>query len=271
MFKQFSKMKSNLPFPNYGEMEEFTRLALLPSGEGETTWYPPLLKGARSLGKIFVQSRFVESARDLLQRLTPDAYADYLVKFYKEGLGRFGEEWEYADIVTILLGLTEVIAPRRYLEIGVRRGRSVCAVASLAPRCHLTLLDMWISDYAGIKNPGPEFVKNELSKVGFQGCCDFINGNSHETLPRYFSANTNAVFDLITVDGDHSEWGATQDLCDILPHLAIGGAVVFDDVSHPDHPELRAVWQRIVVEDRRFSSWTYDEVGYGVGFAIRKW
>jgi hypothetical protein len=56
----------------------------------------------------------------------------------------------------------------------------------------------------------------------------------------------------------------------VLPHLNIGGAIVFDDVSHPSHPELAQVWDDIVGSDPRFSSFTYVDAGYGVGFAIRK-
>jgi predicted O-methyltransferase YrrM len=128
-----------------------------------------------------------------------------------------------------------------------------------------------VKNYAGIDNPGPEFVQAELSRVGQRGRVEFINGNSHETLPRYFVEHPAKTFDLITVDGDHTNLGAAQDICDVLPRLAIGGAIVFDDVCHPKTPGLRDVWRRMVVDNPRLSSWTYDEVGYGIGFAIRKY
>jgi hypothetical protein len=60
-------------------------------------------------------------------------------------------------------------------------------------------------------------------------------------------------------------------MCDVLPRLAIGGAIVFDDIAHPAHPELNGVWQSLVVNDDRFSSWSFRDAGYGVGFAIRKY
>jgi len=53
--------------------------------------------------------------------------------------------------------------------------------------------------------------------------------------------------------------------------LTVGGAVVFDDVCHPLHPELSGVWREMVIEDPRFSSWSCNDVGYGVAFAIRRW
>jgi len=133
------------------------------------------------------------------------------------------------------------------------------------------MFDMWAENYAGIENPGPDFVRTELQKMGHRGEMVFVNGNSHETLPRYFSANPNAWFDLITVDGDHSDEGAAQDLREVLPRLNIGGAVVFDDIGHPQHPGLRRVWVEMVAEEPRFTTWTFEEVGFGVGFGMRRW
>ena len=56
---------------------------------------------------------------------------------------------------------------------------------------------------------------------------NFVDGNSHETLPAYFAAHPDACFDLITVDRDYSPDGATQDLTEVLPRTRLGGAVVF--------------------------------------------
>lgn len=256
--------------PRYGDMaDRVEAICHMPSTGGDE-WYPLVLAGARTLAEGILSTATVEKARDVLRRLSPDDYSAYLVGFYEAGLDRLGATWKYADIVTTLIVLAARLKPRRYLEIGVRRGRSACAVASQAPECDLSLFDMWIAGYAGMENPGPDLVRSELAKVGHRGACEFIDGNSHETLPRYFAANPGVSFDLITVDGDHSDMGAAQDLCDVLPHLAIGGAVVFDDIVHPLHPGLRDVWRDLVVNDPRFSAWSFEDVGYGVGFAIRK-
>jgi predicted O-methyltransferase YrrM len=238
--------------PRYDDMTARVPALCHVTGRGETAWYPPVMIGAGALAEIILSRRYVELALGLLRRLEPDDYSRHMIEFYADGLARFGATWRYADIVTVLLGLTETLKPRRYLEIGVRRGRSACAVASLAPTCDLLLLDMWIAGYAGMDNPGPALVRSELARVGHRGRCDFIDGDSHETLPRYFAEHPSDAFDLVTVDGDHSDDGATQDLCDVLPRLAVGGAVVFDDIGHPAHPGL------------------FDDAGYGVGFAVRR-
>lgn len=265
-----SEVQSPPTVPRYGDMKAHVpSICHEPPGSG-TAWYPPLMIGAGALAETITQRRYVELALNLLRRLTPDDYSRYMAEFYADGLARFGETWRYADIVTLLLGLAETLKPRRYLEIGVRRGRSACAVASMAPGCDLVLFDMWVQDYAGMENPGPALVRAELARVGHRAGCDFVDGDSHQTLPRYFTAHPSDAFDLITVDGDHTDEGATRDLCDVLPRLAVGGAVVFDDISHPSHPGLRAVWERLVGQDSRFSAWSFDQVGYGVGFALRK-
>ena len=257
--------------PVYTEMKETAQGLCYAPAAGTANWYPPAMIGAAALGRQILRPETVADASSLLASLTPDDYSVFLQNFYAEGLRRFEKTWGYADIVTVLLVLAQHVGPRNYLEIGVRRGRSVCAVASRAPACDLVMLDMWVSDYAGMDNPGPSLVAAELDRIGHIGRRNFVDGNSHETLPAYFAAHPDACFDLIAVDGDHSPDGAAQDLADVLPRLRLGGAVVFDDVCHPLHPELSRIWHGMVIEDPRFSCWSCDDVGNGVAFAIRRW
>jgi predicted O-methyltransferase YrrM len=257
--------------PDYGVAVETVQAVshIVPSDQ--TQWYPPVLIGARTVEARLFSQNYVERAIDLMRRLTPDAYTTFLVEFFSDGLSRFGGQWRYADIVTVLSCLADLLAPKRYLEIGVRRGRSIAAVGSANPECALVMFDMWMEGYAGMENPGPDFVRQELKRIGHRGDMQFIDGDSHVTVPLYLSRHPDQSFDLITVDGDHSPEGAVQDLCDVLPRLKIGGAIVFDDVCHPLHPELGKVWQDIVASDPRYSAFTYADCGYGVGFAIRKY
>ena len=262
-----------IPTPSYAPMSAAVeRLAFRPQ-EGAIDFYPGPMIGAEALGAKFAGSgsHNIRAAYELLQKLSPDDYLRYLIRYYEAGLARFGEYWGYADIVTVLLGLSDELQPQHYLEIGVRRGRSACAIASRSPGVAMVLFDMWLKNYAGMENPGPELVRSELQKVGHHGAIEFINGNSHETVPQYFRDHPDTAFDIITVDGDHTNIGAAQDLADVMPRLKIGGAVVFDDICHPKHPGLRDVWRRLVEEDRRYSFYSFRSVGYGVGFAIRKY
>ena len=143
-------------------------------------------------------------------------------------------------------------------------------VAATCPDCAIVGLDLWIPDYAGIPNPGPDFVRTEIKKVGHTGQLELIAGDSHKILPRLFSEHPDTYFDLITVDGDHSERGAAQDLRDVKARLKVGGVIVFDDICHPLHPYLASVWHKVIVQDARFTAWEFTELGYGVAFAIRK-
>jgi len=264
--------KAAYPVPHYNVEVSAVPALNHPVAPGATDWYPGPMIGAVALGREIAASGAgnVGKALALLERLEKDDYSLFMIDYYRDGLARFGEAWGYADLITVLIGLAPVIRPRAYLEVGVRRGRSVAALASEVPACDVVMFDMWQENYAGMDNPGPELVATELTKVGHTGRTEFINGDSHATLPEYFRRNPEACFDIISVDGDHSDEGAARDLADVLPHLAIGGAIVFDDVCHPKLPSLRQVWDRMVAGDRRFSTWVYDDVGYGVAFAIRK-
>lgn len=103
--------------------------------------------------------------------------------------------------------------------------------------------DLWPSEYAGTPNPGPDFVISELKNLGVKNLPTLIAGNSHETLSKFWSDVYNPrQFELILVDGDHSYKGAKKDLEICLAHLAPGGALVFDDINHHAHPELRGLW-----------------------------
>ncbi|WP_441280331.1 class I SAM-dependent methyltransferase [Tardiphaga sp. 862_B3_N1_1] len=257
--------------PAYSTMDQYVEAICYKAAVGQTQWYPPLMLSAESIAQRAIGADRIQEAIALLGRLSHDDYSEYLSKYYQEGASRFGSDWRYADIVTVLLALAEQLQPKSYLEIGVRRGRSVCTVASKAPACDFYMFDMWVSNYAGMENPGPDLVTQELDKFGHSGKRVFTDGNSHATLKPFFKANANLAFDIITVDGDHTYDGAVEDLCEVLPRLKVGGAIVFDDVCHPKHRYLQDVWNQLIENDPRFTAWTCADIGYGVGFALRKW
>jgi predicted O-methyltransferase YrrM len=203
------------------------------------------------------------------RELATDDYVRYVDNHYRDNLRRYGEHWHYLDIVNVLYAASKALQPRSYLEIGVRRGRSVCTVARGCPTVDVVACDMWQANYAGMENPGPDLVKSELAKNGHRGTVVFANGDSHVLLPKIFADHPQLQFDMITVDGDHSAEGAYRDLCDVAPHLTPGGVLVFDDISHPAHTYLLGVWRKFVAEHSYLSSYEYVEQGYGVAFAIR--
>lgn len=243
--------------------------SVLPKPSTEADYYNPVLLGPETLRRAATSTAVVRDVLDVLGKLEPDDYTRYLGEYCGEGLRRFGDAWAYADICTVLLAATRAVAPRTYLEIGVRRGRSMAMVAAAAPECALHGFDMWIEDYAGMPNPGGDFVKKEIASLGHKGHIEMISGDSHVTVPRFLADHPSLELDLVTVDGDHSYEGALADLRTVIPRLAVGGVLVFDDIVHPKHPYLAEVWQRAVAEDGGLTAGEYGELGYGVAFAVR--
>ena len=248
-----------------------TRLASAAEAPTGIDYYGAAVVGASTIGERAMASELVEAFTSRAHKLDPDAYTTQVAAFVADGRARAGEAWRYADIVTVLAAAAELLRPETYLEIGVRRGRSMSIVSHCAPDCSIIGVDLWDADYAEIDNPGPEHVRSRLCDVGHRGAVELLSGDSHEVLPRLWRERPDLSFDLITVDGDHTTRGATRDLRDVLPRLRIGGALVFDDISHPSHPELASVWQRVVASERRYGTWTFDDVGYGVAVAVRRW
>ncbi|OGK95283.1 MAG: hypothetical protein A2X36_02340 [Elusimicrobia bacterium GWA2_69_24] len=239
--------------------------------ERGTNWYEPNLAGPATFAERCSSAETVSGVMGILKMLTADKFIDFTLEYYQAGLDRFRARWKYADILTVLLAICQSIKVESYLEIGVRRGRSMAVVAATHPRAELVGFDAWIADYVGIENPGPEFVQEELKKVGYAGTVELISGDSRRTVPQYFRRHPNAFFDLITVDGDHSAGGARIDVLNVIPRLKVGGFLVFDDIRNPYHPRLRKVWERYLQRSRRFMTATFEELGYGVGFAIKRY
>ncbi|HLM02429.1 MAG TPA: class I SAM-dependent methyltransferase, partial [Pyrinomonadaceae bacterium] len=194
--------------------------------------------------------------------------------------------------------LARELQPKNYLEVGVRRGFSMAVAASRSPETEIYGFDLWLPDYAGVANPGSRFVQSELRKLGYKKKIHFISGDSHQMLPAFFSGgktgtwknrlktfraakNRPAEFDLIVIDGDHSLLGAYQDLADTMPHCAVGGAVVFDDIlpealqREKDEPDphgwgdLLGVWHAVEKQFPNFRYFEFLSDMPGVGVAVR--
>ncbi|MCK9622341.1 MAG: class I SAM-dependent methyltransferase [Methylobacter sp.] len=202
--------------------------------------------------------------------LASDDYVKQVDQYYRSAIDKFGHAWWHLDIVNVLYAAAKLHQPKNYLEIGIRRGRSCAVVARGRPSVNIVACDMWMQNYAGMENPGPEFVAGELGRNGHTGEVVFLNGSSHSLIPSLFEQQSDLRFDLITVDGDHSEEGAYADLCNVIPRLAPGGILVFDDISHPLHPYLLDCWRRATASHPNLLTHEYVETGYGIAFAVKQ-
>lgn len=141
----------------------------------------------------------------------------------------------------------QVLQPRTYLEIGVRTGCSMVQVLAHSCLQGVVGVDLWTGNYADLPNTltyAKKQIENFCQKTGRTVPVHLIQGDSHQILKQLIQAQCR--FDLITVDGDHFEKGAWEDLIDARALLADRGAIVFDDIVHPAFPFLMDVAKRFV-------------------------
>ena len=249
----------------------------IPSSESTTFFsnemqlFEPHLIGTETIAKKSSSVETYSGVIRVLQGLEKETSVAFVIDYITNGMNRFGNSWIYSDINTVLYSISSLINIENYMEIGVRRGRSMSIVASQRNEVKMFGFDMWIKDYVGTENPGKQFVLNELKKVGHSGPVKFIDGDSKITVPKFFVENPNLYFDLITVDGDHSLNGAKTDLRNVRDRLKIGGILVFDDISSHEHPYLQKLWNREIKNKKNFYTCEFTNLGLGVAFAIRKY
>ncbi len=222
---------------------------------------------AMTLAAASLSEEAISFMEGLIGRMTRSDELAGQQAWYKLARAQFGKHLRFADLTTALWAASTLIRPSAYLEIGVRTGRSACVIAATNPECAILGFDLWLEDYAGVPNPGPDFVRSELATIGHSGSVELLSGDSRETVPAYLAEHPDAFFDVITVDGDHTVLGAANDLANVLPRLKVGGILLFDDIVRA--PALRSVWERLVVRDSRYVTWEYTDAGDGVAAAIR--
>jgi FkbM family methyltransferase len=201
-----------------------------------------------------------------ISQLTKDHWLERNIEMLK---GAVGSNASWFDTLSFLNWYAANLKPSNYLEVGVRRGRSISQVLVQSPETKAYGFDLWAPEYAGVPNPGPDFVVSELKKLGVKKLPTLIAGNSHETLPRFWSDPHNPrQFELIFVDGDHTYEGAKKDLESCFAHLAPGGALLFDDIQHLSHPWLKDLWEEY---KNKFADYIFIEnlQGCGTGVAFK--
>src|SRR6185436_20476582 len=115
-------------------------------------------------------------------------------------------------------------------------------------------------------NPGPEFVRAELCKLGVTNPPALIAGDSRQTLPKFLAdPKSPAQLNLIFIDGDHTRAGAKFDLDLAFARLAPGGALVFDDIDNPSHLDLRDLWNEYKA---KFPDHLFIEHNHGAGTGV---
>jgi len=228
---------------------------------------PHLPPTAQTLGAGAMSIEASVAVERVLAQLTQNHDAKAGAYWHAMGRAKYGDHWRFADQLTTLWAAATLIEPSAYLEIGVCRARSAAVVASVRPQCAIYGFDLWVPDYAGGPNPGPEFVREELARAGHDGELTLETGDSAQTLPAFLDRQPGLFFDLITIDGAKTVPIAASDYAHALPRLKIGGIVVTDDLVIV--PTLRRIWEKVIERDARFASWEFRESRYGVTAAVR--
>jgi predicted O-methyltransferase YrrM len=148
---------------------------------------------------------------------------------------------EQAALYRILAEVARDLQPKTYLEIGCREGDSLRCVLDAAPSVNfIVICDTWGGEYGGTARGNHEHVDAMLAARNYGGVFSYWNGPSQAALP-LLRGEFASRFNLILVDGDHSEEGARADLENVWPLLRVGGILVFDDCFNGDYPYLASL------------------------------
>jgi SAM-dependent methyltransferase len=126
--------------------------------------------------------------------------------------------------------ITQYFAPRSILEIGSRFGYSLVAMCRGASATLQRVVSIDLQSYENCFDLPTQVIarRNLDACLGPAADRRFVVGDSHEVeLP------AGETFDLIHVDGDHTETGARDDVVKYYARLAPGGVMIVDDLDQP--------------------------------------
>lgn len=157
---------------------------------------------------------------------------------------RFPHQFAIREAISQVCGKSE-----SYLEVGVNEGTSLEVAIKECPTIKsITLVDQWGKEYGGTGRGSNDHIKALLNDWKYAGEARFLDGNSHDILPQLIQEG--CAYDLVTIDGDHSEEGGKQDLWEGWKLVKSGGWLVFDDITHIGHSYLMKVAQDFEVANQ---------------------
>jgi predicted O-methyltransferase YrrM len=153
-----------------------------------------------------------------------------------------------------LMRLVREAGPRSCLELGTGIGISTAyqaAAMNLNGGGRLLSLD-GSAEYAGVAERG-------LAELGLAGV-EFAVGPIMDSLPD--AVTRVAPIEYALIDAEHTEEATMDYFHGVVPHMAPGGMMVFDDI--PWDRELRRTWQRIAKDGRIEGAYGLGRVGVAV-------
>jgi predicted O-methyltransferase YrrM len=146
------------------------------------------------------------------------------------------------NLYDVLRRVVEKKQPKSYLEIGVQEGNSLRTVLRADANRNITslvLCDTWGGEFGGTSRNSHLHIHGVLTQEKFAGEVRFLDGDS-----KILIYDLESTFDLILVDGDHSEQGCTIDMENAWDKLNPGGCMIVDDLIHPAHKYIYDVCMR---------------------------
>lgn len=156
--------------------------------------------------------------------------------------------------------------PRSYLEFGIRNGYAAAIVAAACPGVEIYGIDSWQASDSLRPVPPPDYVTGILQSVGYQGYTRLVSGKPRTAFSRLRDSSVGPLsLDLALVHGDMFGPDAIQQLSDLVPHLAPGGALVFTCTSKA---AFETVWSGMRKKFPQFTYWECKSRNTGLALAV---
>ena len=169
----------------------------------------------------------------------------------------------------ILARLARKMPVESYLEVGVRDGATLWAVveADYASLRVVACSDTWGDEHGGTNRGGHDHIDRLLSALLFYyrgGKVIWLDGDSAAELPLLLKSEPERRFDLVHIDGDHSEGHA---LVDMVNGWALTGRIL---VAHDVNVDaVKNAWEEFVVGAEGLGYCQRYFTGRGTGVAVR--
>lgn len=166
-----------------------------------------------------------------------------------------GTNWQHAErIAPVFYEILEIAKPRTMLEIGFNAGASALLFLMIDD----TIIHESIDIVYNSKSSG--FLMNKFQHLLW--IMDSADLHPHSELLSFH-------YDLIFIDGDHSEKSVIRDIRNSLEFTP--KYLLFDDVRHPSHSYI----ERIITEDFKnqlemVKLWEFNDIWEGYSMALCK-
>jgi predicted O-methyltransferase YrrM len=159
-----------------------------------------------------------------------------------------------------LFRVAETFKPKRYFEIGSQGGFSASVIACASQETELFLFDCPGCGYGGFSE-STKYLEEHMGRFALNRH-HIAYGPSQNM---FEIMKTNAPYDMLYIDGDHSYGGAKSDWDMVKQLAAMNAKILIDDITHIAHAEeLNRLFDEMVIETGCRFEKLKEETGIGV-------